>query len=363
LRSKGLLILIITLSLSIPIDLISGQQPKVYSYSLSYRFENEGIDNISIVEEDLMVPRFMNHSHQRVYVEESTHQYTITTADPDGNQALLMDLDTVLIGGEIDGFTISYKIESSDKPRPDLNLDEAEGTESIPDDLILKYTSPSETFTSDNEEIKSLSNSIVEGKETVLEKTLALLEYIMEETEYINFEYPLYPNQTLSGGQGDCDDQSILLISMLRSLGIPAYLQVGIVILPNIDESGANWNGHLTNNQDGVGWHGWAMAYIPPWGWVPVDLTLGQSSDTIDVLKNAPEYGANVIPALNVSEQSYIGETLKTRDRIINSDLYITITDSATRVSSGTFMNQNLLILGLGGTTAVAILLMFYYRD
>ncbi|MBD3205102.1 hypothetical protein GF319_02010 [Candidatus Bathyarchaeota archaeon] len=351
------------MTLHVPASLTTAQQKTIYSYSLSYRFENRGNEPINIVEEDLMVPRFMNTSHQTLYIEESTHSYTTTEMDIDGNYAILIDLDRELLPGEIDDFTITYRIESSGLSKPDFNLDEAEESDAIPDEFILDYTSPSETFMVDDEEIRKLSRSIVEGEETVLGKTLALLEYVIEETEYINFEYPLYPNQTLSGGQGDCDDQSILLISMLRSLGIPAYLQVGIVIMPSIKGSETNWEGHLTNNQDGVGWHGWAMVYIPPWGWVPVDLTLGQRDNPINLLKNAPEYSANIVTALNVSEQAYIGETLKTRDRIVDSELYITLTDKANRVSGNGLNNQSWLMLGLGGTTLVAIVLMFYFRD
>jgi transglutaminase-like putative cysteine protease len=64
------------------------------------------------------------------------------------------------------------------------------------------------------------------------------------------------------------------MISMLRSLGIPAFLQIGVVFSESISSEKASWAGHLTFVQEGVGWHGWAMVYVPPWGWIPVDLTL-----------------------------------------------------------------------------------------
>jgi hypothetical protein len=150
---------------------------------------------------------------------------------------------------------------------------------------------------------------------------------------------------------------------MCRSLNIPAYLQVGIYVHPAIDDKDTSWDGHLINEADGVGWHGWAMIYIPPWGWVPVDLTLTDSDSGLELIQNAPEYGSNIITVLNVSEQSYIGETLATRERIINSSLYVTVSDEAHIVYSADNPFQNYLLLGLGAALLVTIGLMFRYSN
>jgi hypothetical protein len=360
LKLKDLLLFILLSSLVIPVNFTTGKQSTTYLYTLSYSFENRGTKTLTIAEEDLMVPRFMNTTHQKVYIEEKTHSYTIKS-DIDGNQALLIDLDRELQSGEDDGFSLTYKIESSAITKPSFNLNDAEGEENIPNELVLEYTSPSDTFMSEDNEIQNISRTLVNDEDSVLEKTLSLIEYVMKETDYTHFEYPLYPNQTLTTGEGDCDDQAILLISMLRSIGIPAYLQVGIIIHPSINDSSTSWEGHLTNTQEGVGWHGWAMVYIPPWGWIPVDLTMNKSDDAMEILKKAPEYESNVIPAINVSEQSYITETLVTMERIMDSDLYVTLNDKADQINKAS--KQNWLIIVLGGSTAAAIALMFYFKD
>ena len=181
----------------------------------------------------------------------------------------------------------------------------------------------------------------------------------MDNTTYCNFEVPQYPSDTLANHLGDCDDQSILLITMLRSLGIPAYLQVGIYIHPSIDDSDTSWEGHLTNEAKGVGWHGWTMVYIPPWGWVPVDLTLTSAKSGLDLIQNSPEYGVNIIPVMNVSTQPYIGATLETRERIINSSIYVTVSDEAHAVYGADNPFQNYLLIGLGLALLVSIGLMF----
>lgn len=362
-KHKHALLAIIAAVLLVPVFSVGGGETQSYSYSLGYRFENRGKESVIILEQDLMVPCFLNTTWQTVYVEEATHPFTVTTADEDGNQALVMEITRELGAGEIIGFNVTYKIESTARPKPDINLEDAEGVENIPVDLILKYTSSSETFMSDNQMIVDLSNSLVMEDDTVLEKTLKLLEYVIGETDYYNFEHPLYPVQTIEGGQGDCDDMSILLISMLRSLRIPAYLQVGLVIHPDIRESKTSWDGHLKNIQEGVGWHGWAMVYIPPWEWVPVDLTMIRSHNVLDNIRNAPEYEPNIIPAINVSDQVYIGETLAVRDRIINSSLYITLTDRVNHSYGNRADSQKWLIVFLGAATLASIALMFYSKN
>ena len=59
---------------------------------------------------------------------------------------------------------------------------------------------------------------------------------------------PASAMDTLASGRGDCDDQSILFISMLRALGIPAWLELGLLY----DQTRETWYGHA-----------WTNVYIP----------------------------------------------------------------------------------------------------
>jgi hypothetical protein len=60
--------------------------------------------------------------------------------------------------------------------------------------------------------------------------------------------YPKWGTGTWDDKRGDCDDQSILFISLCRAAGIPAMLEIGALYDPNFDR----WEGH-----------GWANVYIP----------------------------------------------------------------------------------------------------
>ena len=65
----------------------------------------------------------------------------------------------------------------------------------------------------------------------------------------------------IAGGSGVCQDFAHLLISLCRHTGLPARYVSGY--LGDVAQSGAS--------------HAWAEAFVPPYGWVGVDATLGTS--------------------------------------------------------------------------------------
>jgi transglutaminase-like putative cysteine protease len=65
---------------------------------------------------------------------------------------------------------------------------------------------------------------------------------------------------TLHARHGDCGEQTLLLITLLRLNGIPARWQSGMMFSP-----GDYWN-----------LHDWGQVYLAPYGWVPMDVTFGR---------------------------------------------------------------------------------------
>jgi transglutaminase-like putative cysteine protease len=65
---------------------------------------------------------------------------------------------------------------------------------------------------------------------------------------------------TLHAGHGDCGEQTLLLLTLLRMNGIPARWQ-----------SGWMFSDGTYNNI-----HDWGQVYLAPYGWVPVDVTFGR---------------------------------------------------------------------------------------
>ncbi len=65
--------------------------------------------------------------------------------------------------------------------------------------------------------------------------------------------------EVIEGGSGVCQDFAHLLLSLCRHAGLPARYVSGY--LGDVAESGAS--------------HAWAEAFVPPYGWVGIDATLG----------------------------------------------------------------------------------------
>lgn len=354
---KLTVLILILIQLFVPVALATDAIE--YTYTLTYSFENRGTEPLELNIEELTMPLFQNNEYQTITIINNTHEYIAQSMDIDNNLGAIMQIDRTLDPDETLTFSITYRIEAQSRPQPKIEFTTATGYRDIPEDLISQYTSPSETFTSDDPEIIELARQITRNEETVLSSVTRMIDWVTKNTTYRNFELPQYPSKTLLEGLGDCDDQSMLLITMSRSLGIPAYMEVGIIINPSLGDNNYSWEDHLRNEQDGVGWHGWAMIYIPPYGWTPIDLTLVQADSGLEYIQQAPEYGNNIITAFTVSQQEYIGDAIKTRERIINSDLYVTVKDQATVNQTTGLPLQSMLIIGLGIGVTAALAMMF----
>lgn len=356
-KLKSVLLAILITGLLVPVTV--GQDQTQFIYTLSYGFENRGGSDFGLSEGDVTIPLFMNTSWQTVKLEEVDSGYLPKIIDVDGNSGAVVGVNRLLASGQEVSFTAVYKIYSSKRDVPDYNFQDAQGFDFIPGELIEEYTVSTETFPRNDPLFYNVSATIVDDDDSVLEAVSKLVGYIIDEITYQNFEVPQYPNKTIDSRLGDCDDQSILLITMARSLNIPAFLQVGIYIHPSINDKNTSWEDHLLNEANGVGWHGWAMIYTPPWGWVPVDLTLTNAESGLELIRSAPEYGVNIIPAFNISRQSYIGETLEIRERILQSEIYVTVKDEAKILYRADNPFQNYVLIGLGVALLLAIGLMF----
>jgi hypothetical protein len=104
-----------------------------------------------------------------------------------------------------------------------------------------------------NPQISSLAQQLTAGKTNVYDKVRAIYEHLISD-EILDYEtvrgsgLPKACTRTLSDLRGDCDDYSILFISLCRAADIPARLHLGLLYDPGAGE----WIGH-----------GWSGVYIP----------------------------------------------------------------------------------------------------
>ncbi len=187
-------------------------------------------------------------------------------------------------------FNISYVIYRENKRIPNISLDMSGGLSDIPNRLLSNvYLGFNDAWLNDSR-IRSIAISML-NKSNVLDTVLKYVEWIDK-----NILYPVNPSHlqpwnatsVFEYKEGDCDDRAILLISMLRSVGIPSYLQVGAIYM-NSSDTTESWN-NLHYRLINIGWHAWAMVYIPPWGWLPVDLTYFKNALVSNVHINNSTY-------------------------------------------------------------------------
>jgi transglutaminase-like putative cysteine protease len=345
------------LALIILIQIVPAQAATQYKYTVTYTFENKGATAVTLERDDVSVPLFLNSQSQTITVTSSSPPLGPTYIDEDGNPIAEPDINlTIPANGKLT-YTVIFQIASSGMVKPQFDASKAGVISDIPAALVSEYTKTTETFWSNYTEIAKLAKGLTDGETTVLGKITRLVKWFRVNVIYTNHEIPLYPNETLTQRQGDCDDQSILLVSMLRSLGIPAYLEIGAVLSSNIDGTDTVWDGHLTISEKGLGWHGWAMVYTPPWGWIPIDLTLTDYDDPMQTIQNAPQYTPTVIAALKINKQVYTTLSVETRQRIVSSSIYVTSTEVAGGIQAG-WIDPTMIFLAI--TLAGAIILMFY---
>lgn len=94
----------------------------------------------------------------------------------------------------------------------------------------------------DSEKIHNLALDITEGETTIYDKAYALYQWLNDNIEYerAGSGLPQHSLWTLSERKGDCDEQSFLFCSLARSIGIPAWIELGVLYDRVINE----WGGH-----------------------------------------------------------------------------------------------------------------------
>ncbi len=327
----------------------------IYDYTETYTYENRGTTPQTLTKDDVAVPLFLNNEYQKITITSSSPGFGSSYADDDGNMLSDPNMSLTLQPGAKIVVSTSYRIESSDVTVPSLSLTTSGKTSDIPANLTSEYTGVTETFWSNNTQIATIAKSVTDIEPTVLGKVTRLVAWFRGHIKYANHDIPLTPGETLAQGEGDCDDQAILLISMLRSLGIPAYLEIGIVFNSQISGNDTVWEGHLSIQESGLAWHGWAMVYVPPWGWIPVDLTLVSEDDPLQQVLKAPAWTAAVVTAMKVSNQSYTGAGEETRQRITASSIYITSVETVGGAKAS-WIDPTMVLLAVGITGAVVFM-------
>ena len=137
----------------------------------------------------------------------------------------------------------------------------------IPDDL-KQFLISSETIDSNNSQIITLANSLVQGENDLFFAVYNLAKWTKNNIEYNLSSTTASVSQPASwvikSKKGVCDEITVLFIALCRGVVIPARFVSGIAYTTS-DLFDDRW-----------GPHGWAEVFFPGFGWLEYDVTYGQ---------------------------------------------------------------------------------------
>ncbi len=244
----------------------------------------------------------------------------------DGSATLIINTklyNSVLKPGETISAGVFYNVSINLKDRV-LSIVDFSSAKSVEDilgkagswnnislDLITKYTNATRLWNYTNPLvhllIKYFNKTIDKSKPlTVL---LNIIGWFDKNIVYSTRIPPRHPWEVIVEGAGDCDDQSNLLITVLRAFKIPSLLEIGFVyISKNYYFKDTEANGYYTYVFIGGGGHAWVSAYIPPWGWLRIDLTVSLGKG-LDHIRNAAFYILPTVIIQRVTSGDYATTT------------------------------------------------------
>ena len=374
-RATLILILIVaTILLRSPLSAKGATNEERFTITTTVTYSNNGTNVWNLTGEDYAISLFMNNSWQSVSLIEHSLPLNSVRNDSDGNLLGFLNF-TQLNPGQNVNYTVKYDVVSKPRLIPNMTEEQSQRLAEINATLKDEYCKKEGPWLTDNLKLMELASNLTGSEKRVLSIVKNFVRWIANDSnvKYDFFaEVPRYPNETYKEQKGDCDDQAILLITLCRIIGIPAYLQVGCIFQFGSPPSTEDyWEGHVTSVLRQIGWHGWAIVYIPPWGWLPVDLTyvlaIGGLSDPLNAIKGAAVTGQNVIQYMNFTHTDYVGNSRHLRDFIQNNNFYIYMMDEM-KMNTDFGSAWELIKLMLRGTLiaaaiiAVSLAAIFVYK-
>ena len=335
---------------------------KTFILTIKVTYENRNPrESWILTESDATLGLFMNNSWQTVYLTYVSYPIEKFIYDSDGNLVALLNITGMTLGpNEKMSYNVTYKLVFKQRYMPIISEDKSGTLNDIPENLKRDYCKPTGLWSSNTTIFREKAQEIAGNETKVLTIIKKFVRWIANNISYRPSEIPKYPNETISSRKGDCDDQANLLIAFCRAIGIPAYLQVGCIYISQYNVNRTYWSGHLLIRQTKIGWHGWAMVYIPPWGWLPVDLTYVKGDlrkDPLNSIKFSAIASEFTFQYMNIIETDYIAEARNLREFLETYEFYIYEEDEMEEIITGESLLEPILI-----TTIIIICLTIKFN-
>ena len=220
----------------------------------------------------VLLPR--NDTYQESFLLNSTIDVDRILVDEEGNSIGVFKVR--LKPGETAWLNLTYRvIMKSYRVRLDYELAR------WPDlDHVAEYTSPTTFWNTENETIRSIADRVAGALDNPAAIAEELAAWAASHVQYVPMERVGSDSAIrISGGRevifGDCEEVADVYITMARYLGVPARSAYGFLLvdLPviywyrrgeSLEETASHWGGHT-----------WPQVYVPPWGWIDVEMLEG----------------------------------------------------------------------------------------
>ncbi|MCQ2575751.1 MAG: IPT/TIG domain-containing protein [Treponema sp.] len=164
-----------------------------------------------------------------------------------------------------------YEVSTSE-----LNVEKINSFKAMSDLSYKKYTMAEANIPCDNEAIIKLAAEIIGKEKNTYRKAKRIYDYMCKNYKILNKPRSEDSSviEMLETKEGDAYDFAVMFVSLMRSAGLPAVVDSGVLIKQDL----------MTQS------HWWCEFYVPSVGWIPVDIALGagleyKAWDDIDVNK------------------------------------------------------------------------------
>ncbi|MCD4784208.1 MAG: hypothetical protein K8T10_10345 [Candidatus Eremiobacteraeota bacterium] len=188
------------------------------------------------------------------------------------------------------------------------NVDANKVTDYVPD-KYKKYLNSNNRMPAKNPVVKKLARSIISGESRSYYRVLKFYDFVRK----LKFKIKEKPGKVLEVIRTricQCSDATDLFITLCRSIGIPARYVGGFYL--------------KTTDQSTPDTHAWAEVYFHPYGWVPVDPTMGRFDDYTGFTRFS-EIEAPYIILWKNSSNPFKAKLIDSKQKISRSDFKVSI--------------------------------------
>jgi transglutaminase-like putative cysteine protease len=133
---------------------------------------------------------------------------------------------------------------------------------------FVDYLKSTEQVQANEPRIQRLAAELTRGVKTQYDAVQRIVSWVVDNVRYVTPPVRYDAVYSLESGKGNCQNYSHLSAALLRSVGIPARIVVGVTLNEPYNIA---WQKGVLTFKMGQGRHSWIEVWFPDLGWVPFD--------------------------------------------------------------------------------------------